>query len=83
MGYVDGMPGEVGEVVLPLMETAMPSGFQNDFPDRLEKINLHAKKLTECKLPASCRYANGYEPLVDRNHMVSVKHDKSKMHRAD
>jgi virginiamycin B lyase len=40
------------------------------FAGRLAKIDIHTKKLTEYKLPALYRYANVYEPVVDKNHMV-------------
>jgi streptogramin lyase len=40
------------------------------FAGRLAKIDIHTKKVTEYKLPGLYRYANPYEPVVDKNHMV-------------
>jgi virginiamycin B lyase len=40
------------------------------FGGRLAKIDIHTKKITEYKLPAQYRYANPYEPVIDKNHMV-------------
>jgi virginiamycin B lyase len=40
------------------------------FAGRLAKIDIHTKKVTEYKLPGTYRYANPYEPVIDKNHMV-------------
>jgi virginiamycin B lyase len=40
------------------------------FGGRLAKIDIHTKKVTEYKLPGNYRYANPYEPVVDKNHVV-------------
>jgi streptogramin lyase len=40
------------------------------YAGRLARIDIHTKKLTEYKLPILYRYANPYEPVVDKNHMV-------------
>ena len=40
------------------------------FAGRLAKIDIHTKKVTEYKLPGLYRYANPYEPVVDKNHVV-------------
>jgi hypothetical protein len=39
------------------------------FAGRPGKINIHTRKFTEYKLPALYRYANVYEPVIDKNHM--------------
>jgi streptogramin lyase len=40
------------------------------FGGRLARIDIHTKKVTEYKLPGNYRYANPYEPVIDKNHVV-------------